>query len=291
MFGTGVGKLMSNVLNPMAGLALGVLCTVLLQSSSTTTSIIVTMVAAELLSVTNTIVAHGHITVTDEFTRGLAGATVHDAFNILTVMVLLPVEVITQGIAQASGGDAGILGIIAGAIADGLIGKDAFKFPKLKPPGVGTAAKAFIKVDKDRIKALAKGCEHCKMVDGAAKVVEEVTGMCVDKTDDGKICFTQAEWDEKWLESSTVIKGFAADMGDVGGSIFVLILSLIFLCLALYGIVRLLHYLVLTSGRLATETGEETCFLKVIRKTLKSGYAIVSMVVGAVLTIAVQSSK
>merc|ERR1719258_552166 len=307
MFGTGVGKLMSNVLNPMAGLALGVLCTVLLQSSSTTTSIIVTMVAAELLtvtkaiplvmganigtSVTNTIVAHGHITVTDEFTRGLAGATVHDAFNILTVMVLLPVEVITQGIAQASGGDAGILGIIAGAIADGLIGKDAFKFPKLKPPGVGTAAKAFIKVDKDRIKALAKGCEHCKMVDGAAKVVEEVTGMCVDKTDDGKICFTQAEWDEKWLEGSTVIKGFAADMGDVGGSIFVLILSLIFLCLALYGIVRLLHYLVLTSGRLATETGEETCFLKVIRKTLKSGYASVSMLVGAVLTIAVQSSS
>jgi sodium-dependent phosphate cotransporter len=121
--------------------------------------------------------------------------------------------------------------------------------------------------------------------------VEEVTGMCVDKTDDGKICFTQAEWDEKWLEGSTVIKGFAADMGDVGGSIFVLILSLVFLCLALYGIVRLLHYLVLTSGRLATETGEETCFLKVIRKVLKSGYASVSMLVGAVLTIAVQSSS
>ena len=39
-------------------------------------------------------------------------------------------EVITQGIAQASGGDAGILGIIAGAIADGLIGKDAFKSRK-----------------------------------------------------------------------------------------------------------------------------------------------------------------
>ena len=36
-----VGQLLSDVLNPMAGLALGVLCTVLLQSSSTTTSIIV----------------------------------------------------------------------------------------------------------------------------------------------------------------------------------------------------------------------------------------------------------
>ena len=32
--------------------------------------------------------------------------------------------------------------------------------------------------------------------------------------------------------------GFAQGMGDVGGSIFVLIISLIFLCIALYGIVR-----------------------------------------------------
>jgi hypothetical protein len=134
-------------------------------------------------------------------------------------MVLLPIEVITQGISQAAGGEAGLLGIIAGAIADALIGKEAFTFPKFTPPGVGTVAKAFIKVDKERIKALAKGCEHCKMVDGAAKVVEEVTGLCVDKTDDGKVCFTQAEWDEKWVNGQTVIKGFAADMGDVGGSI------------------------------------------------------------------------
>merc|ERR1719353_611042 len=279
----------------MAGLALGVLCTVLLQSSSTTTSIIVTMVAAELLTVTKAIPlvmgANIGTSVTNEFTRGLAGATVHDAFNILTVMVLLPVEVITQGIAQASGGDAGILGIIAGAIADGLIGKDAFKFPKLKPPGVKSAATAFIKVDKARIKALAKGCEHCKMVDGAAKVVEEVTGLCVDKTDDGKVCFTQAEWDEKWVNGQTVIKGFAADMGDVGGSLLVLFLSLLFLCIALYGIVRILHYLVLSSGRLANETGEETCLLKVMRKVLKSSYASVSMLIGAVLTISVQSSS
>ena len=75
------------------------------------------MVAAELLtvtkaiplvmganigtSVTNTIVAHGHITVTDEFTRGLAGATVHDAFNILTVMVLpAPALRATRGSAE-----------------------------------------------------------------------------------------------------------------------------------------------------------------------------------------------
>jgi sodium-dependent phosphate cotransporter len=308
IFGTGVGKLLSDVLNPMAGLALGVLCTVLLQSSSTTTSIIVTMVAAELLtvtkaiplvmganigtSVTNTIVAHGHITVTEEFTRGLAGATVHDAFNILTVMVLLPIEIITQGISQAAGGDSGFLGIVAGAIADGLIGKDAFKFPKILDPLVKPVSSEFIKVNKDRIKALAKGCEHCLMKGGVATIVEEVTGDCVKHNKEGDdTCFTQDEWNEKWLDSQTLSGGFAKDMGDVGGSILVLVLSLVFLCLALYGIVRLLHYLVLTSGRLATETGEETCFLVIIRKVLKSGYASVSMLVGAVLTIAVQSSS
>jgi len=95
----------------------------------------------------------------------------------------------------------------------------------------------------------------------------------------------------KWVNSQTVTGGFAKDMGDVGGSILVLVLSLVFLCIALYGIVRLLHYLVLTSGRLANETGEETCFLVMIRRVLKSGYASVSMLVGAVLTIAVQSSS
>merc|ERR1719271_1482243 len=80
-------------------------------------------------------------------------------------------------------------------------------------------------------------------------------------------------------------------MGDVGGSLLVLFLSLLFLCIALYGIVRILHYLVLSSGRLANETGEETCLLKVMRKVLKSGYASVSMLLGAVLTISVQSSS
>ena len=64
------------------------------------------MVAAELLtvtkaiplvmganigtSVTNTIVAHGHITVTDEFTRGLAGATVRLVFKLYAVIPAEP---------------------------------------------------------------------------------------------------------------------------------------------------------------------------------------------------------
>ncbi|XP_029651087.1 sodium-dependent phosphate transport protein 2B [Octopus sinensis] len=94
--------------NPVAGLVIGVLATVLVQSSSTSTSIIITMVGEELLtvkqaipiimganigtSVTNTIVSMGQITDKDEFRRAFAGATIHDMFNWLAVLVLLPIE-------------------------------------------------------------------------------------------------------------------------------------------------------------------------------------------------------
>ena len=40
----------------------------------------------------------------------------------------------------------GLLGIIAGGIADGLIGKEAFKFPKILDPIVKPVSSAFIKV-------------------------------------------------------------------------------------------------------------------------------------------------
>ena len=46
-------------------------------------------------SVTNTIVAVGHVAERDEFRRGFAGATVHDMFNWLAVICILPVEYIS----------------------------------------------------------------------------------------------------------------------------------------------------------------------------------------------------
>lgn len=97
--------------NPVAGLMIGVLVTVLVQSSSTSTSIVVSMVGSGIMdiktsipiimganvgtSVTNTIVAIGQITDKGEFRRAFAGATVHDMFNWLTVLVLLPVEIVS----------------------------------------------------------------------------------------------------------------------------------------------------------------------------------------------------
>ncbi|UJR16768.1 hypothetical protein I4U23_003668 [Adineta vaga] len=97
--------------NPIAGLMIGLLTTVLVQSSSTSTSIIVAMVSSETLSVqraipmvmganigtsvTNTLVALTQSGNREEFRRAFAGATVHDMFNWLSVLVLLPLEIVS----------------------------------------------------------------------------------------------------------------------------------------------------------------------------------------------------
>ena len=101
-------KLFDVVDNPISGLMVGILATVLVQSSSTTTSIIIGLVGADEMSVetaipmvmganigtsvTNTLVAMGHFANKDELRRGFAGATVHDCFNLLSVAILLPVQ-------------------------------------------------------------------------------------------------------------------------------------------------------------------------------------------------------
>uniref|UniRef100_A0A3Q3JUJ6 Sodium-dependent phosphate transport protein 2A n=1 Tax=Monopterus albus TaxID=43700 RepID=A0A3Q3JUJ6_MONAL len=104
--------------NPVAGLVVGILVTVLVQSSSTSTSIVVSLVASGLLevrsavpvimgsnigtSVTNTIVAMMHAAERTEFQRAFAGATIHDCFNWLSVLVLLPLEVVSGVMTQLS---------------------------------------------------------------------------------------------------------------------------------------------------------------------------------------------
>eukprot|EP00740_Mantoniella_antarctica_P008918 CAMPEP_0181377354 /NCGR_PEP_ID=MMETSP1106-20121128/17853_1 /TAXON_ID=81844 /ORGANISM="Mantoniella antarctica, Strain SL-175" /LENGTH=657 /DNA_ID=CAMNT_0023496085 /DNA_START=55 /DNA_END=2028 /DNA_ORIENTATION=+ len=101
-------KMFDVVDNPISGVMIGILATVLVQSSSTTTSIIISLVGANELSVrnavfmimganigtsvTNTIVAMGHFANKDDLRRGFAAATVHDVFNLLCVAVFLPLN-------------------------------------------------------------------------------------------------------------------------------------------------------------------------------------------------------
>ena len=97
--------------NPLIGLMAGVMCTAIVQSSGFVTSMVVSMVASGSLAipqavpivmganigttVTNTLVSLGHISRKDDFRRACGGAIVHDLFNILTVVVLFPLEVTT----------------------------------------------------------------------------------------------------------------------------------------------------------------------------------------------------
>ena len=101
-------KMFDFVDNPISGLMIGILATVLVQSSSTTTSIIISLVGANELSVrnavfmimganigtsvTNTIVAMGHFANKDDLRRGFSAATVHDIFNLLSVAIFLPLN-------------------------------------------------------------------------------------------------------------------------------------------------------------------------------------------------------
>lgn len=105
-------NLFEGVSNPLAGLFVGVLATVLVQSSSVTTATIVGLVGAGTLSVeaavpmvmganigttvTNTLASMGYLRRSNEFRLAFAGATMHDFFNMLSVAVLLPLEVTTR---------------------------------------------------------------------------------------------------------------------------------------------------------------------------------------------------
>jgi sodium-dependent phosphate cotransporter len=110
--------LLEQTANPLVGLFAGILATSLVQSSSTTTSMTVALVAAGALtiegaipiimganigtSVTNTLVSLGHVSRKVEFERAFAGATLHDFFNWMAVLILLPLELLTGFLARTS---------------------------------------------------------------------------------------------------------------------------------------------------------------------------------------------
>ena len=100
-------ELFSFASNPIMGLIIGMVATALIQSSSTVTSIIVGMVAGGLpitiaipmmmganigTSITNTLVSLGHVARKDEFQRAFNAATIHDFFNVMSVLIFLPLE-------------------------------------------------------------------------------------------------------------------------------------------------------------------------------------------------------
>jgi sodium-dependent phosphate cotransporter len=104
--------------HPLVGLAVGVLGTVLIQSSTTTTAIAVTAVGSGALSihgaipiilganvgttVTTTLVALTFIRNRSEFRRALAASSIHDFYNWLALLIFFPIELIWNPLERLS---------------------------------------------------------------------------------------------------------------------------------------------------------------------------------------------
>lgn len=127
-FGAGFAeKLLTMTANPLVSLFIGMLVTAIIQSSSTTTSLIVALVSGGCLTVenavpmvmganigttvTNTIVSLVQIGRREEFSRAFPAAIVHDLFNLMAVLLFLPLQLAT-----------GFLSKTASALADLLAG-------------------------------------------------------------------------------------------------------------------------------------------------------------------------
>ncbi|HEY0656129.1 MAG TPA: Na/Pi symporter [Chryseosolibacter sp.] len=104
--------------NPFTALFVGLLVTALIQSSSTTTALTVAMVASGAITfqsaipvimganvgttITSTIVSLGFINKKKEFKRAVSAGTYHCFFNLLTLLVLFPLELYNGFLSTAS---------------------------------------------------------------------------------------------------------------------------------------------------------------------------------------------
>lgn len=104
--------------NPFTALFIGLLITAIIQSSTATTSMTVALVASGSLTlesavpiimganvgttITSTIVSLGFLPKKKEFRRAVAAGTYHDFFNILTVIILFPLEYYFQFLSRLS---------------------------------------------------------------------------------------------------------------------------------------------------------------------------------------------
>ena len=275
MGGCSAGSLFGDDTNPIAGLMVGILATVLLQSSSTTTSIIVSLVGAESVSVkqgiymimganigtsvTNTIVAMGHMGDGDQLERAFAGATVHDMFNFLSVAILLPLEVVS-----------GYLYHLTKACVKNFETKDGEKWEGPIKKIISPLSNKIIIANKNIIKAVSKGgsCAdfypiQCVDPENPSAKTCEVGLIACDKKTDNCPAFFQVD---------------ASKSDDVTSGIVCFILGLGILFVCLFGLVSILQRLLLgTSTRI------------IYKATNLNGY--VAILIGAGITILVQSSS
>ncbi|KAM4628552.1 solute carrier family 34 member 2b [Polymixia lowei] len=290
--------------NPVAGLVIGVLVTVLVQSSSTSSSIVVSMVSSGLLdvesavpiimganigtSVTNTIVAMMQAGDRNEFRRAFAGATVHDFFNWLSVLILLPLEVAT-----------GVLYKLTKLMIDSFNIQGGENAPDLLNVITDPLTDAIIQLDKSVISGIATGSAEARnksLIKSWCKTKTNTTtiNVVVENCTAGAFCWEEGNqtWTKKNVSETINLERcyhmFAnANLPDLAVGLILLALSLFVLCTCLILIVKLLNSML--KGQVAV----------VIKKVLNTDFPFpfswvtgyIAIVVGAGMTFIVQSSS
>ena len=278
MGGCAAGALFGDDMNPIAGLMVGIVATVLLQSSSTTTSIVVTLVGAGTVSVkqgiymimganigtsvTNTIVAMGHMGDGDQLERAFAGATVHDMFNFLSVLCLLPIELIT-----------GYLYHLTKACVDGFVPNDGDKWEGPVKKIVGPLSKRVIVVNKKVASSIAKDEKTCEDF-----YPNNGTIACDDINDPFSCSPGLISCNKKGGYCPAFFDAEATESTDRASGVCAFVIGLIILFICLFAMVKLLQKLMMgTSTRI------------LYKATNINGY--LAILIGAGITMLVQSSS
>lgn len=294
--------------NPITGLMIGILATVLVQSSSTSTSIVVTMVASGIIevrpaipiimganigtSVTNTLVSIAQSGNRRQFRRAFAGATVHDMFNWLTVIILLPLEVATGYLYRLT------CLVVQACNLQTFKGGNQDLLKKLTKP----FTKLVIQIDKKVIEKIASGhseyadkslikkfCVFEKVVTTQNATVQQNVSSVVDGTETFVL---KNMTDEVDVTEKIGVERCGAlfsqfDLSDTAAGIILLVVSLTILCTCLVLVVKLLNSML--KGAIA----------KAIRRTINADFpgclrhltGYVAILIGAIMTILVQSSS
>merc|ERR1719295_1191750 len=233
--GKNIGSLFSNsdlLKNPVVGVMIGVLVTVLVQSSSTSTSIIVGLVSAGApvrtaipmimganigTSVTNIIVALTQAGDREQFRKAFACANVHDMFNWLTAALLLATECMTGYLETVSGW----------LVTDIGTQHTAAKSPDFLKALTKPLTKVLIQLDKDVLKGWAENKDEFRNVTSVLKLG------CEDKNKMHSTC--------PYLFAHLGPEG--ANIGETYIGLFLLGISLTMLCGCLIGMVKILNSL------------------------------------------------
>ncbi|XP_042355315.1 sodium-dependent phosphate transport protein 2A-like [Plectropomus leopardus] len=270
--------------NPVAGLVVGILVTVLVQSSSTSTSIIVSLVSSGLLdvqsaipiimgsnigtSVTNTIVALMQAGERDDFERAFAGATVHDCFNWLSVLVLLPLEAVS-----------GMLRRLSQAVVDTLQFGTGEEAPELLKVLTEPLTSMIIQLDQSVITAIATG-------DQSVRNKSLVKRWCESTS----VKDNETSWGAHNLSEHTQkCRHLFVDcsLSDLAIGLILLACSLLVLCSCLILLVKLLNSLL--KGQVASVINKVVNTDFPFPFTWLAGY--LAILVGAGMTFLVQSSS